>query len=76
MVEAVYMKEDGSKATQITRKSVREALVNLPEIKGYSDSIEVPLKESLEQQILRHCEDVSSGTITRTDLTNAILKTC
>ena len=34
MIEAVYTNDDGSKQKQISRKSIREALVNLPEIKA------------------------------------------
>jgi len=32
--------------------------------------------QSLEQQILRQCEDVTSGTISRQDLTKAVTDTC
>ena len=72
MVDAVYLKDNGGKKTKMSRASVREMLVNLPEITGYPE--EAPVLESLENQILRHCEDVSSGTITKSDLTDAILK--
>jgi hypothetical protein len=35
MVEAVYMNNDKTKTYKMSRKSVREVLVGLPEIKGY-----------------------------------------
>jgi hypothetical protein len=30
----------------------------------------------LEQQILRQCEEIASGTISKQDLTNAVTNTC
>jgi len=51
-------------------------LETIPEIKTLSESLGVPVKESFLQQILRHCEDIQSGTINRTDMANALLKAC
>ena len=49
---------------------------HIPEIKVLSKQIDGPVKESLELQILRHCEEILKPTINKDDLTNAILKTC
>jgi len=47
MVDAAYLKDNGTKKTKISRKSIREILINLPEIKGYSE--ESPVQESMEK---------------------------
>ena len=47
MVDAAYLNDNGTKKTKISRKSVREVLVNLPEIIGYSE--ESPVQESFEK---------------------------
>ena len=46
MVDAAYLKDNGGKKTKMSRASVREMLVNLPEIAGYPE--EAPVQESLE----------------------------
>ena len=76
MVDAVFISDDGTKTTQMSRHSVRKALEHHPELQALSESLEAPAQESLEQKILRHCEEVASGTISKSDLTTAILKTC
>mgnify|MGYP002635141797 CR=1 FL=1 len=81
MVDSMYQ---GTNGNSISRKSIRSALQHIPEIKSLSQSI--VLTESMEEenngseplhkQLLRHCEDIPSGTINRSDLSTAILKTC
>lgn len=77
MIEELYVTEkDGKKAPLISRQILRETLENIPEVKTLSESLNIPVKESFDQQILRHLEAVQSGTINKSDMTNALLQTC
>jgi hypothetical protein len=74
--ELYFTEKDGKKAPLISRQILRETLENIPEVKTLSESLNIPVKESFDQQILRHLETVQSGTINKSDMTNALLQTC
>ena len=76
LVEACFLDDHGEERTKISRKSIRQAMHEIPLVKDLSSQVIPPESESLEQQLFRHLENVPSGTINKTDLENSIMRTC
>ena len=77
LVDAVFANEDGAAPIEISRKQVREGLEAIPIVKVLSETMDTPVVQpSLGALILKHCEDVEKGTLSKADIETALLKAC